>query len=259
MSNSANVWSVENLSVKYDGLSALYNISFEIAKGRLVAVIGPNGAGKSTLLKSCLGFIEISGGKVSFFGKPLRKVRDRVAYIPQRSTLDWDFPITVFDFVLMGIYGKRGLWGKITKNDKSCVQDCLEKVGLSQESSRQISQLSGGQQQKAFLARALMQGAELYLMDEPFSALDVSSFRNLMDILKILKTDGKTIVVICHDLHNVRSYFDDIVLMNKRLIAFGSVEEAFSEENILTAYGGDTNLFNDALTLDRLKSKGIDL
>ncbi|MEG1542015.1 MAG: metal ABC transporter ATP-binding protein [Victivallaceae bacterium] len=259
MHDSDIVWSVENFSVKYDGFSVLYNVSFEISRGKLVAIIGPNGAGKSTLLRGCLGFIKPVSGKVRFFHRSLKKAFAKVAYIPQKAVLDWSFPMTVIDFILMGLYGKKGLLGRINAADKREALVYLEKVGLEKEANKQIGKLSGGQQQRAFLGRALMQGAELYLMDEPFAAVDFASFESIMKILQSLRLESKTIVVIHHSLHNVPEYFDEIILLNKRLIVAGPVESCFNEDMLAIAYGGDIGLFDKALELERLKSRGINL
>lgn len=226
---------VDHLNVNYDKVSVLWDISFSIPKGKLVAVLGPNGAGKSTLLKSLLGFVKPLSGKVSFLGKPLKK--SSVAYVPQRNCVDWDFPITVFDVVLMGSYGRRGFLGFIKKEDKISAKKALAQVGLEEFAQRQISELSGGQQQRVFIARALVQKAEVYLMDEPFAAVDASTEKALIDILKKLTAEGKTVFVVHHDLLSVSLHFDHVLLLNGVLVSCGPTGEAFTQEHLEKAYG----------------------
>jgi manganese/zinc/iron transport system ATP- binding protein len=249
--------SVQQLSVNYEKTPVLWDISFEIPQGRLVAVIGPNGAGKSTLLKTTLGLIKPISGQVSFFGSPLKKARRRVAYVPQRESVDWDFPITVFDLVLMGRYGKRGIFKRPLRKDREDVQKYLAMVGLDSFSHRQISQLSGGQQQRAFLARALIQEADLYLMDEPFTGIDVSSTKTIVEILQQLRDAGKTLMVVHHDLASVAQIFDWILLLNMCLVGAGSIESVFTPEMIQKTYGKQTLLFDEASKLSQEKSRGF--
>ncbi len=227
---------VDHLNVSYDKVSVLWDISFSIPKGKFVAVLGPNGAGKSTLLKALLGLVKPLSGKVLFLGKPYKQ--NTVAYVPQRNCVDWDFPITVFDVVLMGSYGRRGFWGRIRKEDKVAVQRALAQVGLEAFAERQISELSGGQQQRVFIARALVQEAEIYLMDEPFAAVDVSTEKVLIEILKELVEQGKTVLVVHHDLLSVVERFDHVILLNGVLVSCGPVEEAFTAKLLEKAYGG---------------------
>ncbi|AHK63112.1 High-affinity zinc uptake system ATP-binding protein ZnuC [Chlamydia avium] len=249
-------WSVHNLCVNYDYADALCHVSFSLKKGALAAVLGPNGAGKSTLLKTSLGLIRPSSGSTLFFGKKFKKVHQRVAYMPQRASVDWDFPMTVLDLVLMGCYSYKGMWGRITEDDRQEAYKILERVGLSNLHDRQIGKLSGGQQQRAFLARSLMQKADLYLMDELFSAIDMASYHTVVDVLQELKSLGKTIVVVHHNLSHVRQLFDHIILLNKHLICCGSVEECLTNKNISQAYGCELDLLDCSLKLSREKQQG---
>lgn len=248
---------ISELTVNYERAAALWNISLKVPQGKLVAIIGPNGAGKSTLIKAALGLIKPLSGCVSFFGKSLNQVRKRVAYVPQRESVDWDFPITVFDLVLMGRYGKIGLFKRITKEDKEAVRKYLEMVGLENYSQRQISQLSGGQQQRAFLARALIQESDLYFMDEPFTGIDITSTNVILDILKQLKESGKSVFIVHHDLESVSQTFDWAILLNMRLVAQGDVQSVLTPQHIHCAYGKECFLWDEARKLNRGKSAGF--
>ena len=242
---------VENLTVHYDKTPVLWEIDFELPHGVLVGILGPNGAGKSTLLKTLLGSMKpISGSFV--FG-----TSKKVAYIPQRASVDWNFPIQVLDVVLMGRYGKLGLFKWIRKEDKEAAKKALEQVGMQSFAMRQISELSGGQQQRVFLARALMQDADIYLMDEPFSGIDAATEKALVDILAELKNQGKTLLVVHHDLTTVKSYFDWVVLLNSCLIDYGPVSEVFHEENLKKTYGNAAYLITEAKKLAHAKSSGV--
>ncbi len=249
--------SVQQLSVNYEKTPVLWDLSFEIPQGRLVAVVGPNGAGKSTLLKTSLGLIKPISGQIMFFGKPLRNARRHVSYVPQRESVDWDFPITVFDLVLMGRYGQRGIFKRPSRKDREDVHKYLAKVGLESFSHRQISQLSGGQQQRAFLARALIQEADIYLMDEPFTGIDVSSTKTIIEILQQLRDAGKTLLVVHHDLASVPQIFDWVILLNMCLVGAGCVEAIFTPEMIQKTYGKQTVLFDEAAKLSQEKSRGF--
>ncbi|WP_348663986.1 metal ABC transporter ATP-binding protein [Chlamydia vaughanii] len=249
-------WSVHDLCVNYDHADVLCHVSFSLQKGSLTAILGPNGAGKSTLLKTSLGLIRPFSGCALFFGKKFRKVHQRVAYMPQRASVDWDFPMTVLDLVLMGCYGYKGMWGRITSDDRNEAFEILERVGLANLAGRQIGKLSGGQQQRAFLARALMQKADLYLMDELFSAIDMASYHTVVDVLHDLKSEGKTIVVVHHDLSHVRQLFDHIILLNKHLICCGPVDDCLTSDNIFQAYGCELDLLDRTLKLSRGKQQG---
>jgi manganese/zinc/iron transport system ATP- binding protein len=244
------------LSVNYDKTPVLWDISLEIPPGKLVGIIGPNGAGKSTFIKTALGLINPISGKIEFFGEPLKAVRKRVAYVPQRESVDWDFPITVKDLVLMGRYGRLGLFKWPRKADLMAADHYLEMVGMSAYANRQINQLSGGQQQRVFLARALLQEADLYFMDEPFSGIDLATEMSIMNLLRQLIVKGKTVFVVHHDLNTVESYFDWVIMLNMRLIACGATQEAFNTETLNTTYGKSYSLFDEALRLSQNKTKG---
>ncbi|MEZ5314946.1 MAG: ABC transporter ATP-binding protein [Chlamydiales bacterium] len=255
MSESALI--VQQLSVNYEKTPVLWDLSFAIPQGKLVAIIGPNGAGKSTLLKTALGLVKPITGQAMFFGAPLKKVRERVSYVPQRESVDWDFPITVFDLVLMGRYGKLGVFKRPSHKDREDVKKYLLMVGLEPFANRQISQLSGGQQQRAFLARALIQEADLYLMDEPFTGIDVSSTKTIIGILKQLRDHGKTLLVVHHDLNSVSQIFDWVVLLNVSLVGVGSVASVFHPDMIQKTYGRETLFFDEATKISQEKSHGF--
>lgn len=248
---------VEQLSVNYEKTPVLWDLSFTIPQGKLVAIVGPNGAGKSTFLKTTLGLIKPLSGQITFFDEPLENVRNRVAYVPQRESVDWDFPITVFDLVLMGRYGRCGLFKRPSKADRKQVQETLEKVSLDSFSHRQISQLSGGQQQRAFLARALVQEADIYLMDEPFTGIDITSTKTIIAILQALRDAGKTLLVVHHDLTSIEQIFDWVLLLNISLVGCGSVAGVFTPELIQKTYGKETLLFDEAAKLSQEKSRGF--
>jgi manganese/zinc/iron transport system ATP- binding protein len=245
------------LTVNYDKTPVLWDLSLKIPPGKIVGIIGPNGAGKSTFIKTALGLVQPISGTVEFFGAPLQEFRHRIAYIPQRETVDWDFPITLYDLVLMGRYGLLGVLNWPGKQDRAAVERCLEQVGLGAYAERQISQLSGGQQQRAFIARALVQEADIYFMDEPFAGVDMATEAAIMKILNELRDHGKTVFVVHHDLNSVESYFDWVILLNMRLIACGSVEEAFNSDTLYMAYGKSYALFDEALKLSEHRKKGL--
>lgn len=228
--------SVNNLFVSYHGTLALRDISFTIQQGRMVGIIGPNGAGKSTLLKAMLELIDRDKGQIEILGKPIKEVRKEIAYVPQRSETDWTFPITVLDTVLLGTYPRLGLFHRPKKRQKDLAFACLEKVGMEAYSSRQIGELSGGQQQRVFIARALAQEASLFCLDEPFVAIDVTSEEIIVNILQELRNQGKTVLVVHHDLSKASSYFDELVLLNKDLIDVGPVKEILQPEIMMKAY-----------------------
>lgn len=228
--------SIQNLAVSYDGKPALRNIDVHIEHGKLVGVIGPNGAGKSTLMKASLGLVPKDRGQVRMDGRPIRTMRQHVAYVPQRNDIDWDFPITVFDTVLLGTYPKLGLFHRPKKRDRARAYECLQRVGLENYAKRQIGQLSGGQQQRVFLARALAQDAQLFFLDEPFVGIDASSEETMIRILQALRDQGDTIVVVHHDLSKAEQYFDDLVLIHVDLVASGDVGTVLKPENLTKAY-----------------------
>lgn len=228
---------VHNLTVAYNKRPAIWNIDFRLPKGKIIGIMGPNGSGKSTLLKTIMGVIETDIGYVKIFGKDLDENRTRVSYVPQRQSVDWDFPARVKDVVAMGVLAKKNIFGTISKSDKELIDQCLDKVGMLPFKDRQIAQLSGGQQQRVFLARSLAQQADVYLMDEPFAGVDASTEESIIVMLKAMKEEGKTLVVVHHDLYTASTYFDWIVLLNTRLVACGMVEEVFTPENLSDAYG----------------------
>lgn len=221
---------IEDLSVAYEGLAVLWHVTAAIPQGAIVGVLGPNGAGKSTLLKAAMGLIRPISGRVTTHGK-------KIAYIPQRNTVDWDFPITVSEVVAMGAFAKRGVFGRIKPDDKKKIDKAMQELGLLSLADRQISELSGGQQQKVFLARALVQDADIYLMDEPFAGVDLATEKAIIEMLRSLKKQGKTLVLVHHDLYSVEEYFDWILLLNKTLVAQGPTQEVFSQEHLRLAYG----------------------
>jgi manganese/zinc/iron transport system ATP- binding protein len=229
---------IRGMTVAYGGKPVVYDVDFVPPAGRMAAIIGPNGAGKSSLLKAALGIVPSVSGRVSIFGKPLSQARARVAYVPQRAGVDWDFPATVLDVVVMGLYRQIGLLRFAGRREKAQALACLEQVGMAAFAGRQIGQLSGGQQQRVFLARALAQGADLLVLDEPFAGVDAATERAIVQVLRSLKAAGQTIVCVHHDLATVAEYFDHVLLMNVRKVAEGSVAEAFTPETLQQTYGG---------------------
>lgn len=227
---------VNHLNVSYSGKEVVRDVSFSFDAGHLIGVIGPNGAGKSTMIKAVLGLIHRDSGEVSFNNQPLETVRKQIAYVPQRSNIDWDFPITVKDTVLLGTYPKLGIFHRPTKKDKQWAMACLEKVGMADHAKRQIGEISGGQQQRVFLARALAQEAEFFFLDEPFVGIDAASEQVIVNILKELSNRGKTIFVVHHDLGKVEAYFDELILINKELVGAGPVHDVFCPERLQRAY-----------------------
>lgn len=248
---------VYQLSVNYDKTPVLWDISLAVPTGTLVGIVGPNGAGKSTFIKTVLGLVKPISGKVEFFGMPLKEARGRIAYVPQRESVDWDFPITVRDLVLMGRYGRLGLFHWPRQADWAAADHYLEKVGMLQYAHRQINQLSGGQQQRAFLARALLQEADIYFMDEPFAGIDLATETVIMNLLRQLKSQGKTVFVVHHDLNTVEDYFDWAILLNMRLVACGPLSLVFNSDTLNTTYGKSYALFDEVLKLSQNKTKGV--
>ncbi len=229
---------IRGLTVSYGQVPAIYSIDHTVPAGSMTGIVGPNGAGKSTLLKAAMGIVPIISGKVSFFGKTLKDARHQVAYVPQRASVDWDFPVTVYDVVLMGLYPSLGLLRRVSKADKAKVAESLAKVGMQDFVDRQIGQLSGGQQQRVFLARSLIQRADVFLLDEPFAGVDAATETAIMAVLKALKSEGKTVIAVHHDLSTVSAYFDHLFLLNRKAVASGPVAEVFNKNNLVTAYGG---------------------
>ncbi len=248
---------VEQLSVNYDKTPVLWDVHCEIPEGKLVGIVGPNGAGKSTFLKTLLGMARPLSGRIEFFGQPYKKVRQRIAYVPQRSSVDWDFPITAYEVVLMGRYGKLGLFKWSKAADREAARCALEMVGMLPFADRQISQLSGGQQQRLFIARALLQDADLYLMDEPFAGVDMATEKAIIALMDKLKVQGKTLLVVHHDLTTVDSYFDWVIMLNTCLIASGPVSEVFHTETIMRTYGRSSALLDEAAKLTQNKTSGM--
>ncbi len=229
---------VEDLTVAYHHNPVLWDIDLSIPEGVISAIVGPNGAGKSTLIKAMLRLVPISSGTVTFFGRPLDEMRRSVAYVPQRSEVDWDFPTTVHDVVMMGSYGALGWIRKPGRREREKAMSALEKVGMVEFANRQISELSGGQQQRTFIARALVQDANILLMDEPFAGVDAATEQAILAVLRDLQQAGKTLVIVHHDLLTVKSYFDHVILLNVHTIADGPIERTFTEENLERAYKG---------------------
>jgi manganese/zinc/iron transport system ATP- binding protein len=232
-----NAIEINDLTIAYKFKPVLWDIDLVVPEGVMMAIVGPNGAGKSTLIKGVLDIVRPLAGEVRLLGEPYRKVRSKIGYVPQKGSVDWDFPTTVKDVVLMGTYGKLGWVRRPGSKEKTLAEKAIEKVGLSDLSSRQISQLSGGQQQRVFLARALVQEADVYFMDEPFQGVDVTTEKAIIQILKELKNSGKTVVVVHHDLQTVTDYFDWVTFLNVRKIAAGPVDETFTNENLELTYG----------------------
>ena len=224
-----NAIEIKNLTVAYGENIALEDLNLDIEVGSLMALVGPNGAGKSTLIKTILKFLKQITGEIKINAKTL-------AYVPQRNSVDWDFPTTLFDVVEMGCYGRVGLFKRVSKEEKQKVLKAIEQVGMLEFKDRQISELSGGQQQRAFIARALVQEADIYLMDEPFQGVDSTTEKSIVEILKQLKAEGKTIIVVHHDLQTVPAYFESVALINKAVIVSGKVSEVFTSENIDVTY-----------------------
>jgi manganese/zinc/iron transport system ATP- binding protein len=236
--------SIHDLTVAYHRKAVLWDIEYNAPPAKLIAIVGPNGAGKSTLIKSVLDLIPKVSGEVLVFGEPYRAQRGRVAYVPQRESVDWDFPVNALDVVVMGLYRKIGWCLPVARKHRLAGLEALDRVGLADFAYRQISQLSGGQQQRVFLARALVQDADLYLMDEPFASVDASTERAVVELLRQLRSQGKTALVVHHDLQTVPEYFDDVLLINMRLVASGPVADVFTTENLRKTYGGKLALLD---------------
>lgn len=248
---------IHQLTVNYDKTPVLWEISLSVPPGHLIGIIGPNGAGKSTLIKAAIGLLQPISGTVEFFGLPLKAVQQRIAYVPQRQSVDWDFPITVRELVLMGRYGRLGLLRWVRNADREAADLYLEMVGMGAYGDRQISQLSGGQQQRVFIARALMQEADVYFMDEPFSGIDLASEAMIMDILRSLRAKGKTVFVVHHDLNTVDTYFDWLIMLNMRLVASGPVSKIFTPDLLNLTFGKNYALLDAALKLAKNQSTGV--
>ena len=242
---------VRDLTVAYRDTPVLWDVDITMPEGKMIAIVGPNGAGKSTLIKTILDLVPRTSGTVSIYGDSYRAQRSLVGYVPQRGSVDWDFPTTTLDVVQMGMYGKLGWMRRPGRREREVALDCLEKVGMASFANRQISQLSGGQQQRVFLARALAQDAQIYFMDEPFAGVDATTERAIVDIMRELREAGKTLVVVHHNLETVPEYFDWVILLNVQVVASGPIEEAFTREAIQGAYGGRITFLPDTVAADR--------
>jgi manganese/zinc/iron transport system ATP- binding protein len=229
---------VEDLTVAYRARPVLWDVDLAFEAGRLTAIVGPNGAGKTTLIKAVLGLVEPVSGRARVFGRPYPEMRSRVGYVPQRGAVDWDFPTNALDVVMMGTYGRLGWLRRPGARERAAAGEALDKVGMARFAERQISQLSGGQQQRVFLARALVQEADVYLMDEPFAGVDATTEEAILTLLRELQAAGRSVIVVHHDLGTVREYFDNLVLLNVRLVAAGPMDATFTQGNLEAAYGG---------------------
>ncbi len=236
---------VHDMTVSYNKSPVLWDIDISLPRHQIISIIGPNGAGKSTLLKAMMGLLPLDSGYVKIFDQPLKKVRKRISYVPQRESVDWDFPATVYDVVMMGRYSHLGLFKRPKKNDKEIVHQCMQKMGIESLYKRQISQLSGGQQQRVFLARSLAQEADIYFMDEPFSAIDMATENTIINLLKEMTTQDKTIIVVHHDLNSVKNYFDWTVMLNMRVVASGPTEETLNSKNFKETYGSQLTVLSE--------------
>ena len=250
---------VHDLTVAYRTQPVLWDVDLQLPEGKLIAIVGPNGAGKSTLLKAMLGLVPAVTGWVQIFGDSYARRRSWVGYVPQRESVDWDFPTNALDVVTMGLYGRIGWVRRPSRHHKETALASLEKVGMKDFAHRQISQLSGGQQQRVFLARALAQDARLYLMDEPFAGVDATTERAILTLLKELRGTGRTVVAVHHDLQTVAEYFDHVVLLNMRLVAAGPISTTFTAENLQRTYGGRLTVLTQATEALLLKRSASDL
>ena len=235
----ANAFRVEDLTVAYDREPVLWDIDFEVPMGTIMGIVGPNGAGKTTLIKAALGLIKPLSGHVLFYDLPYKKVYKRIGYVPQKGSVDWDFPTTVLDVVLMGRYGHVGWLKPLRAKDKKVAIDALKKVDMFAYAKRHISELSGGQQQRVFIARALAQDADIYFMDEPFQGVDVKTEKAIVELFKKLKAENKTVIVVHHDLNTVKMYFDWVMLLNVKIVASGPIEAVYTRDNIAKTYRSD--------------------
>jgi manganese/zinc/iron transport system ATP- binding protein len=246
---------VHDVTVAYHRKPVLWDIDVSLPVGKLIAIVGPNGAGKSTLLKAALGLVPLASGHIEIFGRSLKHARRLVGYVPQRETVDWDFPVNALDVVLMGRYGRLGWIKRPSAQDREIALESLRKVGMQDFASRQISKLSGGQQQRVFLARALAQDATLYFMDEPFAGVDAATEKAIVDVLRELRSAGRTVVAVHHDLQTVPEYFDHVVLLNMRLVAAGPVSTTFTRANLQKTYGGRLTILDEAV--DAVRKQGL--
>lgn len=238
---AASPLAIQGLTVSYDHRPVVYSVDFVVKPGSMTAIVGPNGAGKSSLLKAALGVTRRLTGDVRVFGRPLEKMTEHIAYVPQRNSVDWDFPATVIDVVTMGLFRQLRWWQLTRRRHTDQAMESLTRVGMEAFAERQIGELSGGQQQRVFLARALVQQAELTILDEPFAGVDAATEKAIVEVLKQLRAEGRTLLCVHHDLSTVRDYFDEVLLLNVRRVAAGPVDRVFSAENLQATYGGRLN------------------
>ena len=238
---------VQDLTVAYHEKPVLWDIDLSIDSGKLTAIVGPNGAGKTTLIHAMLGLIKPAAGSVLFNNMSINQCRSSVGFVPQRTSVDWDFPTNALDVVLMGCYGRLGLFRRPSDSHRQQALDCLDQVGMKEFASQQINELSGGQQQRVFLARALMQDSDIYCLDEPFVGVDAASEKSILNVLKKCRRQGKTMLVVHHSLQTVSDYFDDVVLLNVRCIAHGPVSKVMTKKNLRATYGGRGALIDQAI------------
>jgi len=244
--STAPALEIHDMTVAYHRKPVLWDIDLVVPEGKLVGIVGPNGAGKTTLIKAVLGLLPLASGKVEIYGRPYSEQRHLIGYVPQRESVDWDFPVTVEDVVLMGTYGRLGWCRRPGRAEREMAARCLDQVGLTQFATRQIRQLSGGQQQRVFLARALAQDARVYFMDEPFAGVDAATESAIIELLQQLRLQQRTVFVVHHDLQTVRSYFDYVILLNMRLVACGPTETTFTTANLHETYGGRLTILDEA-------------
>ncbi|MFC3414518.1 metal ABC transporter ATP-binding protein [Algoriphagus hitonicola] len=244
---------IHDLTVSYEQSPVLWNVDLSLPAAKLIGILGPNGAGKSTLIKAIMGLVDHSSGYVKIFDKNLNEVRSRISYVPQRESVDWNFPTSVLDVVTMGTYGKLGIFKRPGKKEKTIALESLEKVGMSAFAKRQISELSGGQQQRVFIARALAQEADLYLMDEPFAGVDMATENAIFELLQNMAKAGKSVIVVHHDIHSAMKYFDWMIMLNLHLVASGPKDEVVTEDLLRKTYGGKLNLLTQVNEIIRQK------
>ena len=245
MHDTSPALEIHDLTVAYHKKPVLWGIDLKVPPGKLIGIVGPNGAGKSTLIRAVMGLVPISSGWIKVFGESFKKSLPRIGYVPQRESVDWDFPVSVMDVVLMGRYGRLGLIKRPAKRDREIARACLEKVHMLPFANRQISNLSGGQQQRVFLARALAQESDLYFMDEPFAGVDAATETAIIALLHELRERGKTMLVVHHDLPTAQQYFDMLILLNMRVVAFGPTSEVFTPDLLQTTYGGRLTILSE--------------
>jgi manganese/zinc/iron transport system ATP- binding protein len=252
-----SILDIHDVTVAYHRRPVIWDVALTLHEPRLAAIVGPNGAGKSTLIKAVLGLVPMASGNVQIFGQPVARVRQRIGYVPQRESVDWDFPVSVLDVVLMGTYGQLGWIRRPGRAERDWARQCLDKVGLLNYERQQIGQLSGGQQQRVFLARALAQKADIYFMDEPMAGVDAATERTIFHLLEELRQAGKTIIAVHHDLRTVPQYFDYVVLLNVRLVAAGPLDAAFTPDNLRKTYGGRLALLDAAAEALAAESRAL--